>query len=151
MIEPELILSGPLTRYDDIIGYVKHLHPERGLYGILSVTVSAKETRIIFPDNLCFVGTLPNQHFFHSMLMINGAEFGFYIITPDMLPLIRVVPDNEMWEFLLLLDDVAACWKAGFRPIGYDGDLEPYNVVEMNFPENAESFHIIPEVVLGEA
>jgi hypothetical protein len=80
---------------------------------VLSGTVTAKETRIVFPDNFCFVATLPNQGLFHSMLMMGGAEFGFYIIVPEMLPLIRIVPKEEMWEFMLILDDVANCWKAG--------------------------------------
>jgi hypothetical protein len=30
MNEPDLIISDDMTRYDDIIGYVNQLHPERG-------------------------------------------------------------------------------------------------------------------------
>lgn len=152
MNEPELIISGNMTRYDDIIGYVNRLHPERGLYGVLSGTVTGKETRIVFPDNLCFVATLPNQGFFHSMLMMNGAEFGFYIIVPAMLPLIRIVPKEEMWEFMLVLDDVANCWQAGFRPIGSDTQIEPYDLVEMMVSDDiACGARIIPEMAYGGA
>lgn len=148
MNEPDLILSGEMTRHGDIIGYVNQLHPERGFFGVLSGTVTAKETRIVFPDNLCFVATLQNQSFFHSMLMMHGGEFGFYIIAPDMLPLIRIVPDNEMWEFLLVLDDVSECWQAGFRPISSDGHMDPYPLVKMNVPEKfvKTPVYIIPEV-----
>ena len=145
MNEPDLILSAEMTRYDDIIGYVNQLHPERGFNGILSASISAQETRIIFPDNLCFVGTLPNQGFFHSMLMMNGAEFGFYIIPSEMLPLIRIVPKNEMWQFLLIMDDVAECWKAGFDRIGSESHMEPYDLVKMLVPELiGDSVRIIP-------
>jgi hypothetical protein len=138
MIEPELILSGTMDRTGDLIGGHHQFDSKQGISGMLSCVVSAKETRVIFPDNFCFVGTLPNQHFFHSMLMIRGAEWGFYIITPDMLPVIRIVPTDEMFEFLLVLDDIAQCWKAGFNPIGSsDATLEPYHLVEMkNIPKH---------------
>jgi hypothetical protein len=71
------------------------------------------------------------------MIMIQGAEWGFYIITPDMLPVIRIVPIDEMWQFVLILDDIGECWKAGFSPIGSsDSHLQPYPLVELiNIPE----------------
>lgn len=137
MIEPELILSGKMTITDNLIGFIHQFDTETGFNGIMSGTVSSKETRVIFPDNFCFVGTLPNQHLFHSMIMMQGAEWGFYIIVPDMLPVIRIVPIDDMFEFVLILDDVAECWKASFGLIGSpDSNPEPYPLVGLtNIPE----------------
>lgn len=137
MIEPELILSGKMNKTGDLIGGHHQFDSEQGLSGMLSCVVSSKETRVIFPNNFCFVGTLPNQHFFHSMLMIREGEWGFYIITPDMLPVIRIVPTDEMFEFVLILDDISECWKASFSPIGSaDSNIEAYPLVEMKIPEH---------------
>ena len=138
MTEPELILSGQMTRTGDLIGFIHQFDTETGFNGIMSGTVSSKETRVIFPDNFCFVGTLPNQHLFHSMIMMQGAEWGFYIIVPDMLPVIRIAPIDEMFEFVLILDDVAECWKASFSPIGSaDSNIEAYPLVGLtNIPKH---------------
>jgi len=122
------ILSGDVSVFSDSVGFILE---DIVLDGITSVTVSAKDTRIVFPDWTGFAEKLPDQIVLFRILAVEGGRWQFGI-TPEMLPFFEICTPDGSWVASFKLKEDGH-WLSGWGPAD-DLKISKYEMSKFNVP-----------------
>ena len=130
------ILSGDISVYSDSVGFVlEDINPD----GIISIVISGKDTRIVFPDWTGFAEKLPDQVVLFRILAVDGGHWRFGI-TPEMLPAFEIQTPEHAWIASFALKE-AGYWEAGWGPVD-DLHLARYEMSEFKVPPEMKNARI---------
>jgi hypothetical protein len=122
------IANGEISRFSDHLGFnIQGLSPG----GPISLVISRKDTRLVFPDWTGFSDKLPDQDFLYRFLSAEGGQWRFSI-TEEMLPSVDVLTTNCEWLLKMTLRE-AGHWDAGWGAVDAL-TLQQYKMVKFDIP-----------------